>query len=150
MKGWHAANGTLHKSLTTQQNSFILHYTFLLPVLNCELSAFFFLHILPFCFLSSSLSLSSRILLNLHHTDADVFMPWGSCCGTGSRKTADTRITTGNPSFLLQQDQMAAFKHLNPISPHPLQGHEIFMPSFSETTENLGHSVCICVKSQRR
>lgn len=102
----------------------------------------------PFCFLSSSLSLSSRILLNLHHTDADVFMPWGSCCGTGSRKTADTRITTGNPSFLLQQDQMAAFKHLNPTSPHPLQGHEIFMPSFSETAENLGHSVCICVKSQ--
>lgn len=109
----------------------------------------FFLHP-PSPFLSSSLSLSSRILLNLHHTDADVFMPWGSCCGTGSRKTADTRITTGNPSFLLQQHQMAAFKHLNPISPHPLQGHEIFMPSFSGTAENLGHSVCICVKSQSR
>lgn len=41
MKGWHAANGRLHKSLTTKQNSFILHYTFLLPVLNCELSGFF-------------------------------------------------------------------------------------------------------------
>lgn len=140
---WQAAGGMLQRTLRTEQNTYILNYIYF-----CQFLVMRFLS--PFCFLSSYLSLIYRILLNLHHTDVDVFMPWGSCCGKGSRKTADTRITAGNLSFLLQQDKMAAFKHLNPISPHPLQAHETFIPRFSSNTENLCCCVCIYVEKQSR
>lgn len=133
----------LQRTLRTKQNTLHLNYIYF---------CWFLVVSFPppsFSLLSSYLSFSSWILLNLHHPDVDLFMPWGSCCGRGSRKTADTRITTGNFSFLLQQDRMAAFKHLNAISPHPLQPHEIFIPRFSFNTENLCCSLYLCWEAEQ-
>lgn len=74
---------------------------------------------------------------SLHRADADVSSArGGKCCGGGSRrKTPDRRITPGNVLFLLGQQEMAAFKHLNP--------HQTTTPTVSLNLKAVGLLQCV-------